>query len=107
MNWIIWPIKKKLSPQVAGVRTQTNARKRRALRIAEPPQRLGESTRTDVARRTARRRDPGPQARHDTHNPSKLWPNITLKKNPPPTPKECERAPDKAQYFSPNPGDGT
>ena len=41
----------------------TNAGKRRALRSREPPQRLGESTRTDVARRTARRRDPGPQAR--------------------------------------------
>ena len=37
---------------------------------------------------------------------AKLWPNITLKKKPPGDAKEWERVPDKAQYFSPNPGDG-
>ena len=41
----------------------TNAGKRRALRSREPPQRLGESTRTDVARRTTQPPRPGPQAR--------------------------------------------
>jgi ferredoxin len=38
---------------------------------------------------------------------AKLWPNITLKKEPPADSKEWERVPDKAQYFSPNPGEGT
>jgi ferredoxin len=36
-----------------------------------------------------------------------LWPNITLKKETLADAKEWERVPDKAQYFSPNPGDGT
>ena len=31
---------------------------------------------------------------------AKLWPNITLKKEPPADAKEWERVPDKAQYFS-------
>src|SRR5215471_14635435 len=38
---------------------------------------------------------------------AKLWPNITLKKEPPADAKEWEGVPDKEQYFSPNPGDGT
>ena len=38
---------------------------------------------------------------------AKLWPNITLMKEPPADSKEWERVPDKAQYFSPNPGEGT
>jgi len=37
---------------------------------------------------------------------SKAWPNITVKKAPPPDSKEWERKPDKFQYFSPNPGPG-
>ena len=38
--------------------------------------------------------------------PSKIWPNITVKKAPPPDSKEWEGKPDKLQYFSPNPGAG-
>ena len=38
---------------------------------------------------------------------AKLWPNITLKKEPPADAKEWEGVPDKEQYFSPNLGDGT
>src|SRR5215467_2432219 len=38
---------------------------------------------------------------------AKLWPNITLKKEPPADAKEWKGVPDKEQYFSPNPGDGT
>ena len=38
---------------------------------------------------------------------AKLWPNITLKKEPPADAKEWEGVPDKEQYFSPKPGDGT
>jgi ferredoxin len=38
---------------------------------------------------------------------AKLWPNITLKKEPPADAKEWRGVPDKGQYFSPNPGDGT
>jgi class 3 adenylate cyclase len=38
---------------------------------------------------------------------AKLWPNITLKKEPPADAKEWEGVPDKEQYFSPNSGDGT
>ena len=38
---------------------------------------------------------------------AKLWPNITLKKEPPADAKEWEGVPDKEQYFSPNPGEGT
>ena len=36
---------------------------------------------------------------------AKVWPNITVKKAPPPDFKEWEGKPDKLQYFSPNPGD--
>ena len=35
---------------------------------------------------------------------ARLWPNISLKKEPPADAKEWERVPDKAQYFSANPG---
>ncbi len=38
---------------------------------------------------------------------ARLWPNISLKKEPPADAKEWERVPDKAQYFSPNAGAGT
>jgi len=38
---------------------------------------------------------------------AKLWPNITLKKEPPADAKEWEGVPDKGRYFSTNPGDGT
>jgi ferredoxin len=38
---------------------------------------------------------------------ARLWPNITLKKNPPLMPKSGKGVPDKAQYFSPRPGEGT
>jgi Domain of unknown function (DUF3470) len=38
---------------------------------------------------------------------AKLWPNITLKKEPPADAKDWEGVPDKGRYFSPNPGDGT
>ena len=34
------------------------------------------------------------------------WPNITVKKAPPPDAKEWEGKPDKLQYLSPNPGAG-
>jgi ferredoxin len=37
---------------------------------------------------------------------SKTWPNITIKRAPPPDWKEWEGKPDKLQYFSPNPGAG-
>jgi ferredoxin len=37
---------------------------------------------------------------------AKIWPNITVKKAPPPDSKEWEGKPDKLQYFSPNPGAG-
>ena len=37
---------------------------------------------------------------------AKVWPNITVKKPPPPDSKEWEGKPDKLQYFSPNPGAG-
>src|SRR5882672_7586820 len=36
----------------------------------------------------------------------KIWPNIMVKKAPPPDSKEWEGKPDKLQYFSPNPGAG-
>ena len=35
---------------------------------------------------------------------ARIWPNITVKKAPPPDSKEWEGKPDKLQYFSPNPG---
>src|SRR6516225_4843124 len=37
---------------------------------------------------------------------AKIWPNIMVKKAPPPDSKEWEGKPDKLQYFSPNPGAG-
>ena len=37
---------------------------------------------------------------------AKIWPNITVKKAPPPDSKEWEGKPDKLQYFLPNPGAG-
>jgi Domain of unknown function (DUF3470) len=37
---------------------------------------------------------------------AKIWPNITVKKAPPPDYKEWEGKPDKDQYFSPNSGAG-
>jgi ferredoxin len=37
---------------------------------------------------------------------AKIWPNITVKKTPPPDSKDWEGKPDKLQYFSPNPGAG-
>ena len=37
---------------------------------------------------------------------SKTWPNITIKREPPPDHKEWEGKPDKMKYFSPNPGEG-
>ena len=37
---------------------------------------------------------------------SKTWPNITIKRTPPADSKEREGKPDKAQYFSPEPGEG-
>jgi ferredoxin len=37
---------------------------------------------------------------------AKIWPNIAVKKAPPPDWKEWERKADKLQYFSPNPGSG-
>src|SRR5438128_364738 len=37
---------------------------------------------------------------------ARIWPNITVKKAPPPDSKEWEGKSDKLQYFSPNPGAG-
>jgi ferredoxin len=37
---------------------------------------------------------------------AKTWPNITVKREPPPDSKDWEGKPDKLQYFSPNPGTG-
>jgi ferredoxin len=37
---------------------------------------------------------------------AKIWPQITIKRAPPPDFKEWEGKPDKFQYFSPNPGAG-
>jgi len=37
---------------------------------------------------------------------AKIWPNITMKKPPPPDSKDWEGKPDKFQFFSPNPGAG-
>ena len=36
----------------------------------------------------------------------KVWPNITMKKPPPPDFKDWEGKPDKFQFFLPNPGAG-
>jgi ferredoxin len=35
-----------------------------------------------------------------------VWPNITVKREPPPDAKDWEGKPDKGNYFSPNPGTG-
>jgi ferredoxin len=35
-----------------------------------------------------------------------VWPNITVKREPPPDAKDWEAKPDKANLFSPNPGTG-
>ena len=37
---------------------------------------------------------------------AKVWPNITVKREPPPDHKEWEGKPGKEQFFSPNPGQG-
>jgi ferredoxin len=37
---------------------------------------------------------------------SKVWPNITVKKEPPPDHKDWEGVPDKIKLFSPEPGTG-
>ena len=37
---------------------------------------------------------------------AKIWPNIAVKRAPPPDWKEWEGKADKLQYFSPNPGTG-
>jgi ferredoxin len=37
---------------------------------------------------------------------AKIWPQITVKRAPPPDFKEWEGKPDKFRYFSPNPGAG-
>jgi ferredoxin len=37
---------------------------------------------------------------------AKVWPNITMKKPPPPDSKDWEGKPDKLQFFLPNPGAG-
>jgi hypothetical protein len=37
---------------------------------------------------------------------AKIWPQITVKRNPPADWKEWQGKPDKLQYFSPNPGQG-
>ena len=37
---------------------------------------------------------------------ARVWPNITIKRDPPSDSKEWEGKPDKLQYFSPKPGNG-
>ena len=37
---------------------------------------------------------------------AEIWPNITVKREPPPDAKEWEGKPDKASLLSPNPGTG-
>jgi len=37
---------------------------------------------------------------------ARVWPNITVKREPPPDAKEWEDKPDKANLLSPNPGTG-
>jgi hypothetical protein len=37
---------------------------------------------------------------------AKVWPNITMKKPPPPDSKDWEGKPEKFQFFLPNPGTG-
>ena len=37
---------------------------------------------------------------------AQVWPNITVKREPPPDAKDWEGKPDKAKLLSPNPGTG-
>ena len=37
---------------------------------------------------------------------AQVWPNITVKREPPPDAKDWEGKPDKGNCFSPNPGTG-
>jgi ferredoxin len=37
---------------------------------------------------------------------AKVWPNITIKRDPPADAKEWEGKPDKIKQFSPKPGKG-
>jgi ferredoxin len=37
---------------------------------------------------------------------AKQWPNITVKREPPPDAKEWEGKPNKVEHFSPKPGEG-
>ena len=37
---------------------------------------------------------------------AQVWPNITIKREPPPDAKDWEGKPDKATWLSPNPGTG-
>lgn len=37
---------------------------------------------------------------------AQVWPNITIKREPPPDAKDWEGKPDKAELLSPNPGSG-
>jgi ferredoxin len=37
---------------------------------------------------------------------AQIWPNITVKREPPPDAKDWEGKPDKANLLSPNPGTG-
>ena len=37
---------------------------------------------------------------------AQVWPNITVKREPPPDAKDWEDKPDKVTLFSPNPGTG-
>jgi ferredoxin len=37
---------------------------------------------------------------------SKVWPNITIKRDPPPDAKEWDGKPGKEELFSPDPGQG-
>ena len=37
---------------------------------------------------------------------AQVWPNITIKREPPPDAKDWEGKPDKADLLSPNPGTG-
>jgi ferredoxin len=37
---------------------------------------------------------------------AKVWPNITIKRDPPPDAADWEDKPDKEQYFSEKPGQG-
>jgi hypothetical protein len=37
---------------------------------------------------------------------AQVWPNITIKREPPPDAKDWEGKPDKGNWLSPNPGTG-